>query len=172
MYAQLWSGDIARNLLDLIFTKQLNETQRALLLAFSIYREAVPLEAAQALMPETPDMSKGTIQATLKALEALRAQHLLTPVGEGRYRPHAIVITYAEEHFDLRDEQANQNALRAAHAKAAQYYQQQSAKICPPQPQRKHISDVYPLIEAVWHLCQAAQWQEAYDTAKPGESFQ
>ena len=131
MYAQLWSGDIARNLLDLIFTKQLNETQRALLLAFSIYREAVLLEAAQALMPETPEMSKGNIQEILKALEALRAQHLLTPVGEGRYRPHAIVVTYAEEHFDPHDRQANQNALRAAHAKAAQHYQQQAARILP-----------------------------------------
>lgn len=159
MYAQLWSGDIARNLLDLIFTKQLNEAQRALLLAFSIYREAVPLEAAQALMPETPNVPKGNLQETLKVLEVLRAQHLLTPVGEGRYRPHAIVITYAEEHFDPHDEQANQNALRTAHAKAAQYYQQQ---VCPPRPERKHISDVYPLVEAIWHLCQAAQWQAAY----------
>ena len=59
-YAQLWSGDIAHNLLDLIFTKQLNETQRGLLLAFSIYREAVPLAAAQALMAETPECAEGT----------------------------------------------------------------------------------------------------------------
>ncbi len=131
-YAQLWSGDIAHNLLDLIFTKQLNETQRSLLLAFSIYREAVPLDAAQALMAETPDVPK--IQ-TQDALNVLLAQHLLNALGEGRYRLHAIVANYAQDHFNERDEQANQNALRAAHAKAAQYYQQQAAKICLPRPQ-------------------------------------
>jgi len=154
-YVQLWSGDIARNLLDLIFTKQLNETQRGLLLAFSIYREAVPLEAAHALMPEIQNVPKGRIH---EAINVLLAQHLLNAIGEGRYRPYAIVTTYALNHFDEHDEQANRNVLRLAHAKAAQLYQQQVAKNCPPRIQRKRISDVYSLIEVVWHLCQAARW--------------
>ena len=120
-YAQLWSGDIAHNLLDLIFTKQLHETQRSLLLAFSIYREAVPLAAAQVLMAETPDMPNVPKVQTQDALNVLLAQHLLNALGEGRYRLHAIVANYAQDHFNERDEQANQNALRAAHAKAAHY---------------------------------------------------
>ena len=37
--------------------------------------------------------------------------------------------------------------------------------------QRKRISDVYPFIEAVWHLCQAAQWQAAYDTLEQEHLF-
>jgi hypothetical protein len=50
LYAQLWSGDIARNLLDYTYKQQLNEVQRKLLLAFSVYREAVPLAAAQTVI--------------------------------------------------------------------------------------------------------------------------
>jgi hypothetical protein len=34
----LWSGDIATNLLDQIYTQKLNDAQRELLLAFSVYR--------------------------------------------------------------------------------------------------------------------------------------
>ncbi len=70
-YAQLWSGKIATNLLDFIYTKQLNEIQRHLLLSFSVYREPVPLEAAQALLDE-----KDKTQA-VDALGILLAQHIL-----------------------------------------------------------------------------------------------
>jgi tetratricopeptide (TPR) repeat protein len=167
LYTSLWSGDIARGLLDYIYTHQLSEPQRKLLQVFSIYREPVPLEAAQALIAEIP---KAHI---LLALNVLLTQHLLNAVGEGegRYQLHAIVGGYVQNHFVESNEQANLQALQTTHGKAAQYYLQKAAKLCPPLGKRRGISDVHPLIEAVWHLCQAEQWQGAYELMEQEEIF-
>ncbi len=165
LYAPLWSGDIARSLLDYIYTHQLSEPQRKLLQAFSIYREPVTLDAAQSLIAEIP---KAHI---LPALNGLLAQHLLNAVGEGRYQLHAIVDSYAQNHFVEDNEQANQQALQATHGKAAQYYLQEAAKLCPPPGKRQGISDVHLLIEAIWHLCKAEQWKEAYELMEQEEIF-
>ncbi len=156
-YAQLWSGNIARNLLDYIYKQQLDADQRRLLFAFSIYREPAPLHAAQAIIEEGEAVSK--VQSDL---DALLSQHLLQAAGEGNYQLHAIVANYAQGHFIEGDERANRAALLAAHVKAAQYYLQQSGTHYPPPERRQHMSDMEPLIEAVWQYCQAEQWQEAY----------
>ncbi len=153
----LWRGDIATNLLDQIYMQRLSEVQQALLLAFSVYREPMPLEAALAIIIPT---SKGQ---ALSALKALLAQHLLEPVGEGHYQLHTIITDYAQGHFEESSEQANEKALSAVHAKAAQSYMERSATTCPPRGKRRQISDVHDLIEAIWQLCQAEKWQEAYD---------
>ncbi len=50
IYPQIWSGNVARNLLDCIYTRQLNDEQRKLLLAFCVYRKPVHVSAAQALL--------------------------------------------------------------------------------------------------------------------------
>ncbi len=74
IYAKLWVGDIAHNLLDYIYMQRLNQPQRKLLVTFSVYREAMPLSAAQALV----DFSAGLTMALMhSALERLLAQHLL-----------------------------------------------------------------------------------------------
>jgi tetratricopeptide (TPR) repeat protein len=152
LYAPLWSGDIAGRLLDYIYTDQLSEPQRRLLLAFSVYREPVTLNAAQSLIAEVP---KAHI---LPALNVLLAQHLLNAAGEGYYQLHAIIADYARDHFA----EDNEQALQAAHWKAAQYYLQEAAKLCPPTGIRQGISDVHLLIEAIWQLCKAGKWQEAH----------
>jgi tetratricopeptide (TPR) repeat protein len=157
-YAELWSGKVAENILHSIY-KQLDELQRKLLVAFSVYREPVPLEAAQAIIDTDTKVSKAQVEF---ALDALLAQHLLQASGEGRYQLHVIVASYAQNHFIEGDEQANEQALKAAHAKAAQYYLKRAAISCPPRKQRRQISGVHDLIEAIWQYCQAEQWQEAY----------
>src|SRR5207249_8791876 len=86
IYASLWTGNIARSLLDYIYTHQLSETQRKLLQAFSVYREPVPLDAAQALIPEVPKLH------ILSALNVLLAQHLLNAAGNGLYQLHILVV--------------------------------------------------------------------------------
>jgi len=129
-----------------------------LLLAFSIYRKPVHLSAAQALL-DTGDEEPGIQHAVL---DALLNQHLLYARGEGRYQLHAIVADYAQSHFVENDAQANRQALRVAHAKAAQHYVQYASTHCPPRAKRRQSSDIEPLIEAVWQLCQAEQWREAY----------
>src|SRR6266581_325734 len=158
LYAQLWTGDIARKLLDYIYEQQLDDVQRQLLQAFSVYREPVPLDAAQILLEATALQTH-----VLDALNVLLSQHLLRDIGKECYQLHAIVAAYARRRFDGRDEHANKQALRAAHAKAAQYYMQQADKNCPPHEKRRVIEDVKPLIEAFWQYCQAGQWQEAYN---------
>ena len=158
IYPQIWSGNVARNLLDCIYTRQLKDEQRKLLLAFSVYRKPVHVSAAQALLDvdgEGPNMQAQS------ALDALLNQHLLQAWGEGRYQLHSIVTGYARSHFVDGNEQANRQELRTAHAKAAQYYVQYASTVCPPRGNRRQYNDVEPLVEAVWQLCQAEQWQEA-----------
>ena len=159
IYTQVWTGNVARNLLDCIYTRQLNEEQRKLLLAFSVYRKPVHLSAAQALLDFSDEEPK--IQAH-SALDALLNQHLLQAFGEGRFQLHTIIASYAQSHFVEDNEQANQQAIQTAHAKAAQQYVQYASTNCPPRGKRRQYRDVEPLVEAIWQLCQAGQWQEAY----------
>jgi tetratricopeptide (TPR) repeat protein len=161
MYAQLWTGNIARNLLDYIFEQQLNDLQRNLLRAFSVYREPVPLEAAQAVVDAAATTKiPGSL---LDALNVLLAQHLLQDRGNECYQLHVIVANYAKDHFDAGSEEAHRQALKSAHAKAAQYYVHYAETNCQPRDKRRSADEVKPLIEAVWQYCQAGQWQEAYD---------
>ena len=163
LYARLWTGGtgkIAQNQLDYIYTRQLNEVQRQLLHAFSVYREPVPLAAVEPLLRVKARLSEDQL---LAARDVLLSQHLLQAMGALRYQLHAIVASYARDHFDEQSKEANQAALRIAHAKAAQYYIQQAATDCLPRKERRKVSDAQPLIEATWHYAQAGQWQEAYD---------
>ena len=164
-YTLLWTGDVVRNLLDYSFTQQLDQTQRHLLLAFSIYRGAVSLEAAQMLMA---DVSRVEIPA---ALDVLLAQHLLNVSGEGRYQLHPVIAGYVQNHFDEIGEQTNGSAIREMHTKASQYYIQQAKIFCPPRGLRRRSSDVHFLIEAIWHLCQAGQFTEAYKLIEQEDIF-
>ncbi len=159
LYTQLWEGNIASNLLDSIYTEQLNEVQQRLLVAFSIYREPVTLESAQTVMSLTPVPPQQEVE---HSLDALLTQHLIQAKGEGRYQLHIIVESYVKNRIVVEDKLVNQQTLREAHAKAALYYQQEAVTSCPPRKQRKKISDFHDLIEAVWHYYQAEQWQEGY----------
>jgi tetratricopeptide (TPR) repeat protein len=156
IYTQLWTGNIAQSLLDYLYKQQLDPVQRNLLLAFAVFREGVPLDAAKTVFAEIPKMQ------IISALNVLLAQHLLQATGEGRYQLHPIVANYALTHFDESNQQANQEALRKAHLKAAQYYLRQAAN-CPPREKGRQRSDVHPFVEAIWHQCKADQWKKAYD---------
>jgi tetratricopeptide (TPR) repeat protein len=158
IYAQSWSDTIAGRLLDYIYEKQLDDVLRQLLRAFSVYREPVPLEAAQAITDATL-----TNRQLRDALNAMLAQHLLQDIGNACYQLHIMVASYTKGHFDTRSEQANRQALGAAHAKAAQYFVQYAKTSCPPHDKRRDADDVKPLIEATWHYCQARLWQQAYN---------
>jgi hypothetical protein len=89
-YTQLWEGDIARNLLDNIYTQQLNQLQRRLLSSFSVYREPVRLDAACTIL-ELESRSA----AIQNALHAVLGQHLLQATGNGYYQLHTMVANYA-----------------------------------------------------------------------------
>jgi tetratricopeptide (TPR) repeat protein len=160
----LWEGDIATNLLDAIF-QQLSEVQRAVLQAASIYRIPVPVAALQALV------STSSAAEVQQAVRALLTQHLLQGKGAAHYQPHSIVASYARQHVVEGEVQANRQAVQAYHAQAAQYYLQHAQTSCPLREKRRRVSDVQPFIEAVWHLTQAGQWQEAYKVVEREELF-
>lgn len=122
-----------------------------------MYREPVPLGAALTTIAK-PQKAQASL-----ALKSLLTQHLLEAVGNGRYQLHAIIIEYAQEHFDPSSERANAESLQVAHSRAAQYYVQQAKITCPPREQRKRVNDIHDLIEAVWQYCYAEQWLEAYN---------
>ncbi|HEV2582781.1 MAG TPA: NB-ARC domain-containing protein, partial [Ktedonobacteraceae bacterium] len=161
VYSHLWTGNVARNLLDLIYQQQLNEQQRGLLLAFSIYRKPVQLDAAVALLVEGHEARQA--HTAHAALDVLLNQHLLQAWGEGRYRLHAIVASYAQSHFVEHDESANREAVRTAHIRAAEHYTRYAQEHCPVSEKREQVGDVEPFVEAVWQLCQAERWPDAYD---------
>ena len=164
-YTQLWQGDVVRNLLDYSFTRQLDPVQRKLLLAFSIYREAVSLEATQILMITTSRVQ------VLAALDVLLTQHLLNALGEGRYQLHPVIASYVQNHSDEIGEQTNQSSTKEMHVEAAQFYRQQAKTSCPPRGLRRRSSDVHFLIEAIWHLCKAGQCKDAYSLIEQEEIF-
>jgi transcriptional regulator with XRE-family HTH domain/tetratricopeptide (TPR) repeat protein len=158
LYKHLWDGDIAHNLLGYIYLEQFDDVQRELLSAFAIYREPVPLEACIALTN-----FHGTEQhvQVLSALRVLLTQHFLQACGDAHYQLHVIVAQYARE-YALREHK--EQTLHHAHLSAAHYYLSLSpAKPSLKKEQQRKINDVLPLVEALWHLCQAHLWQEAFD---------
>ena len=91
IYNLQWRESIsAHELLNYLYNQQLNDTQRKLLRAFSLYREPVPLEGALVFMENIPE------KQTLEALNVLLRQYLLQATGEGRYQLHSIIATYLE----------------------------------------------------------------------------
>ena len=151
----LWIGDIATNLLDAVF-RYLTKEQQAILRALSLYRTAVPVAAI------TPFLPGSSPQQILVSLRSLLVQQLIQPAGNGCYQVHAVVARYMQMHFAEGDRQANQQALWAAHARAAHYYLEQAQATTLPPEQRRGVNDIQGIVEAVWQYTQAAQWQEAY----------
>jgi tetratricopeptide (TPR) repeat protein len=156
-YSQLWTGNVARNFLDHIYMRQLDKLQQQLLLAFAVYREPVPIEAALVVIDASNVLASIPVQM---ALDTLLGQHLLQLGGDAQYQLHAIVKGYADEHFDSTSRVANIQARKDAHARAAFYYQQHAS--CPPRALRRSRQDAEPLLEAIWQYCQTDQWQKAY----------
>jgi tetratricopeptide (TPR) repeat protein len=153
VYSRLWKGkegDMAKKMLDHIYKNQLSEIQRKLLLAFSIYREPVQFNAVLAIISEYSEVE------ILSAIRGLLVQHLLQAVDNGYYQLHIIVASYVQDQFD-------EKFRYEAHERAALYYREQAKIYCPPPNERRRISDVHLLTEAVWQFCQAEQWKQAYN---------
>ena len=162
----LWIGEVVNNLLGYIYKEQLSETQRGLLIAFSVYRNAVPLEAAQIQMSTPIDA-----RVIGKAREALLAQHLLRSVGQGRYQLHTLVADYGYQQINTTYVLANMATKQTMHEKAAQYYIQEQERSYPPPGKRREINDVQSLIEAVWHLHQSEQPRAVFELIRKESLF-
>jgi tetratricopeptide (TPR) repeat protein len=156
-YTRLWEGRIEEKLLEKIFSG-LPAPSRGLLCAFSIYREAVPVEAALAVLTGS---TKGQ---ALVLLGSLLEQHLVqVQPASGHYQVHPIVAMYASHHFYVNETTGGASARQAAHGRAAQYYLQIADANNATAGRAKGIRDAEPLIEAVWQLCQEGEFQKAYE---------
>jgi tetratricopeptide (TPR) repeat protein len=165
-YIQLWEGRIEEKLLEKIFSN-LPAPARGLLCAFSIYREAVPVEAALAVLT---NRTKGQ---ALVILGSLLEQHLVQSLpATSHYQVHPIVALYARRHFFLDETASGELARKAAHAQAAHYYMQVAAANNATAAGAKGIRDAEPLIEAVWQLCQEGEFQEAYKLMQREDLFE
>lgn len=152
----LWTGNIAKNLLDSIFEK-LNPWQRRLLYAFSVYRTPVPVEVAIMVVPDI------SLKQAQRHLQALLIQHLIQATSDRKFQLHSIVAAYARERFEEDNGHVVAGTVLNAHEHAANYYLQQAVTHCLSRSQRQQLSDVLLLIEATWHYGQATQWQKAYE---------
>ena len=157
LYAEYWKGAIASRLLDLIYRQQLDQTQRHLLLAFSVFRTPALLEAAAVIMEVFAGEAIPPARL-LPVLAVLRNLHLLedAPVLR-RYQLHPIVASYARDRFH---EQGNGITLADTHVKAAEFYQRQAEKTGSSSEPRQHLLE---FVEAAWHWCQAKRQQTAYE---------
>jgi tetratricopeptide (TPR) repeat protein len=185
-YAHILMSNSTNQLLDYIWQRLPGE-QRNLLLGFSVYREPVPLEAAQAAAPTTtasassatePSPSKAAqmtadtnTQVAGATLENMLQQHLLVPAGAGLYQLHSAVANFVRDHFNRRSEQANYQARQEAHAKAAQFYLREATNEHPSEKQQWGRGELYLLVEATWQSCRAGQFREAYELMEQRDIF-
>ena len=88
-YEKLWGDKMAEKLLAEIY-KHLSDTQRELLHALSIYREAVSRDAIQALISDATKAQLNTLLSTLQT------QQLVQVVEGDRRQLHPIVASYVE----------------------------------------------------------------------------
>ncbi len=64
-YAQVLTSHNANQLLEYIYRQQLSPVQRTLLIAFSVYRQSVPLEAARAIIGQDTEITEATLNIML-----------------------------------------------------------------------------------------------------------
>ncbi len=155
-FEQAWTDQIAHTLLERLNIQRFPLAQRNVLLALSIYREAVPYQAISVIYPEQ------TYIQTLHALTALRKHHLVE-ANNGRYLLHASIAAFARTQFAPYDETMNAQLLREAHIRASRFYQQHRGTRAQTQHKPSHDS-IHTAIEIFWHLCQAEQWEKAFQT--------
>src|SRR5204862_5452594 len=124
------------------YQEQLNQRERDLLSAFSLFREPMPLEAVGSVMGFSTD-TRSFFKNHLPVLNALRHRYLLQDSGSLRYQLHPIVSHYAYDHFFEQTRETNSLKLFEAHVNAAEYYQQRAKNASPPRTQRTSLLDLH-----------------------------
>jgi tetratricopeptide (TPR) repeat protein len=152
-----WVDEMRTQSLEVLY-QQLQPEQRELLRAFAIYRDAVPLAAAQALLPARGAAARNQLDVLPSVLLDL---HLLQALEQGCYRLHPVVASFVRQ---------RSRAQNAAHVKAARYYRELFSAFHL-LPWQWKLEAYQALVEAVWHLCQAAKRDEAYRLMQETELF-
>lgn len=168
VYEHLWTGDLEESLFSHIY-EQLDTLQRSLLVAFAVYRAAVPWRVACAVVQAQQQITEERFQRALGVLLTLALLQGRADGKEERYELHPLVVEFIHRRLDQGGLQQEGIDKRSAHAEAARYYQYR----CLDRPLEKQRlnDDIHVWIEAVWHNCQAQQWQEGYELLRQGNLF-
>lgn len=186
-YQFLWNGAVTENLVSMAHNF-LNPIQRTLLRALSLFSEPAPLEGIiSAITGDGPAIDSLSYERELNTLTKLALIQQMP--GEGRqphYLLHTLIQRYTIEHYLEGHErrpsgsllstlgvafepnpivgspEAREIALAAGHTRVASYYQRLAHQLCP-RAARKSLSDVEPLLAAVYHLGLGWHWQQAAD---------
>ena len=158
---QLLVNDMAENVFQYMYTRQLNQNQRELLLAFAIYRQAVPLQAAHRIVQTRIDLSSRQASAELRVL---LNQDLIQATGNLAYSVQPMIKDVVlAQHPDV-------TQRRQAHQIAAAVYLEHASHPLRSTTQPA-MDQMRLLLEAAWHYCQADQFAEAYQLIRQEQLF-
>jgi tetratricopeptide (TPR) repeat protein/transcriptional regulator with XRE-family HTH domain len=150
----LWSEDIASEFLNHML-EGLQPVHHDILQAFAIYREPIPLEAVQTVLVDASQ------KQLLLSIRTLRLQHLLLALRDGHFQIHTLIVEHLKNRLHESNNLEELAHSKMLHARAAHYYLHRAVQSTSYKNQRRNVSHAYPLLEALWHLCQAGQWAEA-----------
>ncbi len=188
-HQSLWSGEIAPNILALLY-QYLTPIQKQVLRSLSLFSEPVPLQAIATTITDSnaPTPDSGLFYANIgRELQTLidlsLVQFLQDMTLDAFFMLHPMLRQYAQAHYIEGIEQqprdthatiagvqpdafyehseAQQVALAAGHIQAASYYYALAQQLS--KEQRATIQDVEPLLATLRHLCLGRQWQQACD---------
>lgn len=183
-YQPMWSGEVVYNLVTAIY-HFLNPVQYTLMRTLSLFYEPVPVEGI--LMTIVGDRLSSGVDTGLfeRELQGLMrcslVQHIVTGNGAPLYTIHPLLRRYALTYYVERPRAPQsrslatssissavphsadelQEVLATGHRNAAAYYRYIAGKYYPPGEQRNSMQDVFPLIQAIRHLCLAGDGQNA-----------
>lgn len=160
----LWVSERMFELLTRLYREYFTPEQRVLLLAFAIYREAVPFAAALAIVDLLlPEAQRDWSLTRLGLLD----QGLLQVSGNGYYHPHPVVGDFLQE----RSLPAEREMQTRAHLGAANYYQARLQSLPEPRQERQNSEKLHASVEAAWHLCKAGEHARAYQLMQASSCF-
>lgn len=168
-HRQRWIGEAARTFVEYSYMHQLSHEQRLLLRSFSIYRQPTPQSAVLDMLRMEDEVLGMYISPKRRAgLDLLLSLKLIYPKPVQCYAVPPVVAEAIRACF----QQEDGLAFQQAHACAARYYIERAGdKNRTLKEQRTKIDDIWELVEAIWHLCQAQSYEQAFKLLQEEQIF-
>jgi tetratricopeptide (TPR) repeat protein len=142
------------------YDEQLTDAERAFLMIFSAFRTPVPKAALARVFRE--DWGPGALNAPIAALDDVECDDLLErqvrrrvlrhTAGQDEYVVHPLI---RDHYYRLAEREPDR--LCTVHERLKEYYLSAMKA-----GQVEEVSDLSPLIEAVYHACRAGAYDEGY----------
>ncbi len=148
-YQRYWVNNTAKEFFK-IFFDQLDSKYRFILQGLALYREPIKREIIQKIMNV---LTRNATSQQVASANLLQSFSLVESMGKDTYGLHPLIREY------VYDVWTDGQAKIGAHVHAAYLLM----LAVPKGARGKTIDEVYPMIEAAWHRCQAGQWRYAFD---------